>query len=127
MTELTIADRAERLVQTYLKYGRASEESRIREAFAWAEEAHREQFRESGEPYVTHPLSVAARVSFLLPPTSTLATSDTSNAARTGLPFRLDDLILRPELQKYAAPPRTAAAAARITRFLLVISCKPFP
>jgi len=59
MTELTIAERAERLVQTYLKYGRASEESRIREAFAWAEEAHREQFRESGEPYITHPLSVA--------------------------------------------------------------------
>ena len=59
MTNLTITERAEALLEKYLQYGRAGEAARIREAFALAEEAHKDQFRESGEPYVTHPLSVA--------------------------------------------------------------------
>ena len=59
MTNLTITERVEALLEKYLQYGRAGEAARIREAFALAYEAHKEQFRESGEPYVTHPLSVA--------------------------------------------------------------------
>jgi GTP pyrophosphokinase len=33
---------------------------RIREAFEYSEKAHENQFRESGEPYILHPIAVAA-------------------------------------------------------------------
>lgn len=56
-------ERAERLIQKYAKYGRVSELPRIREAFHFADEAHRNQFRASGEPYISHPLAVAEIVS----------------------------------------------------------------
>lgn len=56
-------ERAERLIQKYAKYGRISELPRIREAFHFADEAHRNQFRASGEPYISHPLAVAEIVS----------------------------------------------------------------
>ena len=52
-------ERAERLIQNYARYGRISELPRIREAFRFAAEAHKEQFRASGEPYISHPLAVA--------------------------------------------------------------------
>ena len=38
----------------------ASEQELIRRAVDWAEELHREQKRASGEPYIIHPLQVAA-------------------------------------------------------------------
>ncbi len=35
----------------------------IREAYFFAEEAHKHQKRKTGEPYITHPIAVAAIVS----------------------------------------------------------------
>ena len=32
----------------------------VERAFAFSENAHRGQFRKSGEPYITHPLAVAS-------------------------------------------------------------------
>ncbi|PWL52599.1 MAG: (p)ppGpp synthetase [Clostridiales bacterium] len=59
MNDVTTEERAERLIQNYARYGRISELPRIREAFRFAAEAHKEQFRASGEPYISHPLAVA--------------------------------------------------------------------
>ncbi len=52
----------DRIVSKYLKYGRPSEEENIRKAFAIASDAHRDQKRKSGEPYIVHPLAVAELV-----------------------------------------------------------------
>ena len=52
----------DRIVSKYLKYGKPSEEASIRKAFAIASEAHRDQKRKSGEPYIVHPLAVAELV-----------------------------------------------------------------
>ena len=60
---LSNEERAERLIQKYARYGRISELPRIRDAFHFADEAHRNQFRASGEPYISHPLAVAEIVS----------------------------------------------------------------
>ncbi|MBR4865892.1 MAG: HD domain-containing protein, partial [Clostridia bacterium] len=49
----------ERIIEKYLKYGRESQVDAIRQAFAIAFEAHKDQRRKSGEPYIIHPLSVA--------------------------------------------------------------------
>ena len=56
---MTIWEQADALIEKYAKYGRAAELDRIRDAFNFAEEAHRPQKRESGEPYIIHPLAVA--------------------------------------------------------------------
>ncbi|MBE6937750.1 MAG: bifunctional (p)ppGpp synthetase/guanosine-3',5'-bis(diphosphate) 3'-pyrophosphohydrolase [Ruminococcaceae bacterium] len=56
---MNLEKRASALAEKYAAYGRASEVPRILEAFAFAAEAHKDQFRQSGEPYVTHPLAVA--------------------------------------------------------------------
>ncbi|MBR4940690.1 MAG: bifunctional (p)ppGpp synthetase/guanosine-3',5'-bis(diphosphate) 3'-pyrophosphohydrolase, partial [Clostridia bacterium] len=56
---MTVEQRAAALVEKYATYGRAADVPRIMDAFAFAAEAHKDQFRQSGEPYVTHPLAVA--------------------------------------------------------------------
>ena len=40
-------------------YQPSADSERIRRAYLFAEKAHSGQFRRSGEPYVTHPLSVS--------------------------------------------------------------------
>ena len=45
-----------------LDYLRPDELARVKEAFLYAEAAHRGQTRQSGEPYITHPLAVAGAV-----------------------------------------------------------------
>lgn len=53
-------------VQTYIP---DADTERIREAYAFAEEAHREQKRASGEPYIVHPLAAAMTLAEMrLPP-----------------------------------------------------------
>ncbi|MBP5289772.1 MAG: bifunctional (p)ppGpp synthetase/guanosine-3',5'-bis(diphosphate) 3'-pyrophosphohydrolase [Clostridia bacterium] len=49
----------DRLMQILDESGHKYNKEKIEEAFRYAEEAHRGQFRKSGEPYITHPLAVA--------------------------------------------------------------------
>jgi GTP pyrophosphokinase len=42
-----------------LKYAKAEDVEQIKRAYSYAEEAHRGQTRNSGEPYIIHPLAVA--------------------------------------------------------------------
>ena len=49
----------EQLKDTIRKYHPSSDISMIEKAYSIAEEAHREQKRKSGEPYIIHPLCVA--------------------------------------------------------------------
>ena len=45
-----------------LDYLKADEVAKVGEAYSFAIEAHRDQTRQSGEPYVTHPIAVASAV-----------------------------------------------------------------
>ncbi len=54
-----------KLLETYRRYGREEEVPRIQAAYALAVQAHEGQKRESGEPYVSHPLAVAEIVAGL--------------------------------------------------------------
>lgn len=45
-----------------LSYLTPEEIELVREAYLFGEEAHRGQFRQSGEPYITHPLAVAGAI-----------------------------------------------------------------
>jgi GTP diphosphokinase / guanosine-3',5'-bis(diphosphate) 3'-diphosphatase len=47
------------LQQTLSAYLKPADLARIDDAFRLAEEAHRGQFRKSGEPYISHPIAVA--------------------------------------------------------------------
>ena len=49
----------EDLLQRIRKYHPAEDISLVERAYKFAEEAHRNQFRKSGEPYIIHPLCVA--------------------------------------------------------------------
>jgi GTP pyrophosphokinase len=42
-----------------LSYLKSSELKLVKKAFHFADEAHLGQYRQSGEPYITHPLAVA--------------------------------------------------------------------
>src|SRR5690625_383469 len=50
----------EPLIKVVAPYLDSSDIERIREAYKLADEAHLGQFRSSGEPYITHPIAVAA-------------------------------------------------------------------
>ncbi|MGC7846913.1 RelA/SpoT family protein [Desulforudis sp. 1088] len=47
------------LLKTIRSYNSRVDEELLRRAYAFAEKAHQEQKRRSGEPYISHPLSVA--------------------------------------------------------------------
>ncbi|SFB40801.1 GTP pyrophosphokinase [Cohnella sp. OV330] len=49
----------EQLLEKASTYMKEQDLERIREAYAYADEAHRGQLRKSGEPYILHPLAVA--------------------------------------------------------------------
>ena len=54
-----LADDLDRLITKLAVYMTAEEISRVGEAYAFADAAHRGQMRASGEHYITHPLAVA--------------------------------------------------------------------
>ena len=56
---MTIQEQYENLEKTVRGYNPAADFQRIRAAFEFAEEAHKDQKRKSGEPYIIHPLAVA--------------------------------------------------------------------
>jgi len=49
----------EQLLEKASTYMKEQDLERIREAYAYADEAHRGQLRKSGEPYILHPVAVA--------------------------------------------------------------------
>ncbi|MBQ2817723.1 MAG: bifunctional (p)ppGpp synthetase/guanosine-3',5'-bis(diphosphate) 3'-pyrophosphohydrolase [Clostridia bacterium] len=53
-------DKQEKLIERVTKYNPGVDADRIRRAFAYAKEMHGDQRRDSGEPYIAHPLEVAA-------------------------------------------------------------------
>lgn len=55
----------EKLIANIKKYNPSCDEALIRRAFAYADEAHQGQKRNSGEPYIIHPLHVALILSEL--------------------------------------------------------------
>ena len=56
---MTIAEQYENLVKTIRAYNPAADFDHIRAAFEFADKAHENQKRKSGEPYIIHPLAVA--------------------------------------------------------------------
>ncbi len=56
---MTLEDRAKALGEKYASYGKAADVAKILDAYDFAAEAHKDQYRQSGEPYVTHALAVA--------------------------------------------------------------------
>ena len=65
----------DRLMSTILKYHPSADISLIEEAYLFAKEAHRNQKRRSGEPYIIHPLSVAIILAELEMDKETIAAS----------------------------------------------------
>ena len=56
---MTIQEQYENLEKTIRGYNPAADFQHIQAAFAFAREAHKDQKRKSGEPYIIHPLAVA--------------------------------------------------------------------
>ena len=56
---MTIQEQYENLEKTVRGYNPAADFQHIRAAFEFAAEAHKDQKRKSGEPYIIHPLAVA--------------------------------------------------------------------
>jgi len=60
-------------LMAHLSYLSPEERERVHRAYLFAEEAHRGQLRRSGEPYITHPVAVAAILASLHMDADTLA------------------------------------------------------
>ena len=56
---MTILEQYEQLEQTIREYNPSADFKQIRAAFEFADKAHANQKRKSGEPYIIHPLAVA--------------------------------------------------------------------
>ena len=56
---INLEERYQHLEDTILSYNPAADVTRVRAAYEFAAEAHKEQKRKDGSPYVTHPLAVA--------------------------------------------------------------------
>ena len=46
-------------LRPHLSYLKPSDIGRIEEAYQFSDSAHQGQFRQSGDPYISHPLAVA--------------------------------------------------------------------
>ena len=53
------------IIRNMQKFGTLKDEERIQKAYKFAEKAHENQKRLSGEPYITHPFSVALQLAQL--------------------------------------------------------------
>ena len=60
------------LVEQVARYQSPADVESIRRAFEFARDAHEGQFRESGDPYITHPLAVAETIAELQLDTGTI-------------------------------------------------------
>ena len=56
---MTIQEQYENLVKTVRGYNPSADFPHIEAAYEFAKEAHKDQKRKSGEPYIIHPLAVA--------------------------------------------------------------------
>ena len=56
---INLEERYQHLEQTILAYNPAADVAKVRSAYEFAAEAHKDQKRKDGSPYVTHPLAVA--------------------------------------------------------------------
>lgn len=63
----------DKLCEQVLSYDSSEDAALVQRAYAFAEVAHQGQFRKSGDPYITHPLAVAAILADLRLEASTLA------------------------------------------------------
>lgn len=57
--ELDLPREKEQILESLAQYHRRWNRALVENAFDFAVEIHRDQFRQSGEPYVTHPIAVA--------------------------------------------------------------------
>lgn len=64
---------AEQVIERTTEYLNEEHVSLVRKAFEFAAEAHKEQFRKSGEPYIIHPVQVAGILADLEMDPSTVA------------------------------------------------------
>ena len=56
---MTVLEQYDNLEKTVRSYNPSADFAQIRAAFEFAQEAHKDQKRKSGEPYIIHPLAVA--------------------------------------------------------------------
>ncbi len=59
LTELNLAADKAQILESLAQYHRRWNRALVENAFDFAVEAHRDQFRQSGAPYITHPVAVA--------------------------------------------------------------------
>src|SRR5919201_456711 len=71
-TAATAARSPQTLFEEVARYLPAPEVEAIKRAYAFAAEAHAPQLRESGEPYINHPLAVAETLASLHMDTATI-------------------------------------------------------
>ena len=56
---MTVEEQFKKLVDTVRAYNPAADFDAIERAYRFAAEAHKEQLRKDGSPYITHPLATA--------------------------------------------------------------------
>ena len=81
----------EELIATLVRYHPEANVDLVERAYRFAEKAHEGQFRKSGEPYFTHPLTVASILAKLMLDAPTIAAGllhDTVEDCETLLRYR---------------------------------------
>ncbi len=62
------------IIQQYEKYGK-EDSAPIQQAYEYARKAHEKNFRKSGEPYISHPVSVTQELMIIEPDITTIVAS----------------------------------------------------